>query len=397
MAQTGKIYFLINNNYQYFEAVRLASELRNAGRQVALIAIPHTLTVNIDPAQFDPIIEVATPARLPWSRAWFQYLHAKRLMRAMLPAKAEDSLLIFTEYELLNHLAARVFKERGASTYLIEDGGVGSYIPLSLKRPEPYKLKDLIRRASIRIIPGLAQTRFTKFDGLLFPMLHDRHLDGVLLYRQMRINRAIPVSVIARPALPRLATCPGRVVFLNQPLYCEHIQSDADYANGLQQILGALCAGYSEVFFKFHPRESYEARARITIEILQSFPKLRIVEGNQPFEEMIADLQPEAVASYNSTPLLNLTGTGIQPLFVYHLLPDLRQAPSFDAMHALLDAWGYQFASNWSELASGYHAGPNFDNNNSAVPLMEALEHSVPTLQSSQQPINDSNRFSAYH
>lgn len=368
------IYFLVNNDYQYLEAERLARELHAAGRRTALIAIPHTLTRTLDPALFDSIISLPTPAHLSWPRAWLRYLGARSRVRRVVPAAAGDILLLFTEYELLNQLAARVFKERGGAAYLIEDGGVGTYIPLTLKRPQPYTWKNRLLQATMRAIPGLGGTRFTKFDGILFPMMDDRHLDGVCLYRPMRITRRVPVRVISRPRLPPVPIHPGRVVFLNQPLYSEHIQNESDYADGLRRILGALCAGYPDVLFKFHPREPAAARERITRDILDAFPGVQVVANNQPFEVMLADLCPEAVASYNSTPLLNLTGTGVQPLFVYHLLPDLRQAPSFDAMHTLLEAWGYQFAANWGQVAAGYHAGAAFDDPGTAQPLVRVLE-----------------------
>lgn len=379
---TPIIYFLVNNDYQYLEAKRLACELRAEGRSTALIAIPHTLTLTLDPVLFDPIITLPTPAHLPWRRAWIQYLGARGRLRAALPATSEDTLLLFTEYELLNQLAAITFKERGASAYLIEDGGVGTYIPLTLKQHDPYSWKNRLLQASMRAIPGLSRTQFTKFDGIVFPMLDDRHLDGVCLYRRMAISRHLPVRIIVRPTLPRVQTRAGRVVFLNQPLYSEHIQTEADYAAGLRQILGALCAGYAEVLFKFHPRESAEAHARITSQILGAFPALRVVEGKQPFEALLAELRPEVVASYNSTPLLNLTGTGVQPMFLYHLLPDLRRAPSFNALHALLESWGYQFVANWSEVASGYHAGEHFEDVGAATPLAQLLVRPTPAAAS---------------
>jgi Alpha-2,8-polysialyltransferase (POLYST) len=372
------IYFLVNNDYQYIEAERLACELRASSHSTALIAIPHTLTRTLDHALFELIITLPTPAHLPWRRAWFQYMGAQGRLRASLPVKSEDTLFMFTEYELLNQLAAMTFKERCATVYLIEDGGVGTYIPFTLKQHEPYSWKNRLLQASMRAIPGLSRTQFTKFDGVLFPMLPDRYLDGVCLYRRMDITRRTPVHHIARPMFHPVQTYLGRVVFLNQPLYSENIQTEADYVAGLRQILGALCAGYQEVLFKFHPRESVEARARITGQILDAFPALRVVEGNQPFEALLAEFRPEAVASYNSTPLLNLTGTGVQPLFVYHLLPDLRQAASFDAMHTLLEAWGYQFVADWSEVASGYHAGEHFDDVGNAMPLARLLERPTP-------------------
>ncbi len=190
-------------------------------------------------------------------------------------------------------------------------------------------------------------------------------------------NRNIPVSVIARPQPVRIKVNLGRVVFLNQPLYREKIQNELDYASGLKKILISLSAGYSEVLFKFHPREPLEARNKIASEILNYFPNLRIINENEPFEKLISNIRPEAVASYNSTPLLNLTGTGIQPLFVYHLLPDLRKAQSFAAMHELLIAWEYKFASNWSELASGYHAGEKFDDHFEGQRLAKVINNNI--------------------
>lgn len=367
-------YFLVNNDYQYLEAERLARELRAAGKSTALIAIPHTLRTQFDPALFEPILTLSTPAHLPWRKAWLRYLGARRRLRAILSATAEDTLILFTEYELLNQLAAIIFKERGGSTYLIEDGGVGTYIPLTLKQHEPYNWKNRILQASIRTIPGLSRTRFTKFDGVVFPMMDDRYLDGVFLYRKIALSRSVPVRIIARPTLPPVRTKTGRVVFLNQPFYSESIQTESSYAAGLHQILSALCGGYSDVLFKFHPREKAEARFKIKRQILNGFPNLRVIEDNQPFEAMLAELCPEAVASYNSTPLLNLPGTGIQPLFVYHLLPDLRNATSFRTMQALLEGWGYRFAEDWKQVCSGYHAGEQFNKVGNAVPLAHLLE-----------------------
>lgn len=377
------IYFLVNNNYQYLEAKRLACELRAAGRSTALIAIPHTLTLELDSVLFAPIITLITPAHLPWRRAWLRYLGSRSRLRTDLPVTSEDTLLLFTEFELLNQLVLITCKERGASVYLIEDGGVGTYIPFTLKQHERFTWKNRLKQVSIRAIPGLSRTQFTKFDGVLFPMLDDCYLDGVFLYRRMDITRSVPVSTLARPLLSPLQARTGRVVFLNQPLYSEHIQTEADYAAGLRHILGALCVGFTEVLFKFHPRETADARARITSQILDEFPALRVVQGNQPFETLLADLRPEVVASYCSTPLLNLTGTGMQPLFVYHLLPDLRRAPAFAALHVLLEAWSYRFAADWSEVASGYHAGEHFDDVGAATSLVRLLERSVPASSES--------------
>jgi hypothetical protein len=365
------LYFVVNNNYQYLEAARLAAELK--GTPCRLIAFPHTLVLPADQQVFESVIVLDTPARQSWLKAWRDYLGIGGRLRKLLAPAPDDVLVLFTEFELLNQLTAIHFKRADARVYLIEDGGVGSYIPLALDRPEAFSLKDRIYGWMIRAIPGLWQTHFTKFDGIVCPLLADRFFDGVLLYRKVAIRRDIPVMLVDRPATSRVEVAAGRVVFLNQPFYSEHIQSPEVYADGLRKIMTALCEGFSEVFFKFHPREPQEARDAIVRDILSAFPLVNVVEGNGPFEAMIAQLRPEAVASYNSTPLFNLVATGIQPMFVYSLLPELRDLPSFRTMHALLEAWHYQFPSSWAELRAGFSAGAGFNSAASGQSLSEVL------------------------
>lgn len=372
------IHFLVNNDYQYLEAERLALELQAAGRRCCLIAIPHTLTRQLDPSLFDTITTIQTPAHRRWIQAWPRYIALGSRPRALPVFHRTDTLLLFTEFELLNQLTAIACKRQGGKVYLIEDGGVGTYIPLALVRPEAYSLKDRLHQWMIRAIPSLRRTQFTKFDGILFPMLEDKHLDGICLYREMRLNRQVPLHVIARPIPASVEPHDGRVVFLNQPLYSEHIQTPENYVLGLKRILAALQAGFKEVLFKFHPREPDNARSWIIASVLAQFPDIRIVEGRQPFETLLSELRPEAVASYNSTPLLNMSGTGVQPLFVYHLLDDLRHAPSFATMHALLAAWGYHFPEVWEDLASGFQSGGGFDCPHGALPLADVLASASP-------------------
>jgi hypothetical protein len=368
------IYFVVNNNYQYLEAERLAKELKGQGKPCGLIAIPHTLSLPLEQTTFDLVAIMQTPARGSWLRAWFKYLAIHPSIQALVAPAAGDSVLLFTEFELLNQLVAMRFKTAGAKVYLVEDGGVGSYIPLTLRHPQPYTLKDRLYTWMVRVIPRLQRTQFTKFDGIIFPMLSDRYIDAVLLYRHIDIVRQLPVTVLQRPAPQAIVPTAGRVVFLNQPFYAEHIQTPQVYAEGLRKILAALSAGFAEVYFKFHPRESVQAQEKITADVLRHFPQLNMIGSDAPFESMLTTLRPEAVASYNSTPLFNLVGTGVQPLFVYTLLDDLVDQPSFRAMHDLLAAWHYPFPAHWRDLRSGFLAGGNFDRAEGGLALGDVLD-----------------------
>lgn len=363
------IYFLVNNNYQYIEAKRHAVELLNEGYDCGLIAIPHTLTLPPDGDVFKFVTVLNAPIHQTWLKAWLQYITISNKIQSNIKPKQKDTLIFFTEFELLNQLVAIYFKKNKARVYLIEDGGVGSYIPLTIGQHQPYSPKERVRKLMVMLIPNMLKTQFTKFDGIVFPMLCDQFLDGVLLYRRLQINRKIPIILLKRPPQNTICVIKGRVVFLNQPFYCEHIQSPAVYADGLRQILASLCNGFSEIYFKFHPRETSISRHKIVKEIINDFPDVRIIDAEIPFESMLSTICPEVVASYNSTPLFNLVGTGIQPMFVYGLLNDLHHQHSFMVMHDLLAGWQYQFPRCWEDLSSGFYAGDDFNRTNDGIAI----------------------------
>ncbi|WP_411723206.1 polysialyltransferase family glycosyltransferase [Loktanella salsilacus] len=367
------IHFVVNNDYQYVEASRIALDLQDAGFQVSLISIPHTLTVALDRTLFSRVVEISSPAKFKWAKAWIRYLPASFLVRRRFAPGPQDTIIIFTELELMNQIVALWFKKSGAKIYLMEDGGAGTYIPLALPRADPFSLKDRIKQTMIRLIPTLQQTRFTKFSETLIPLLEDKVLDGILLYRSLQTNRSVPIHVVSRPNQNKIDVCHGKAIFLNQPLYIDRIQTPEDYAIGLRKILSALREGFDEVLFKFHPRETEPARNMISDSILKDFPEIQVVNERQPFEIMLAFVRPEAVVSYHSTPLLNLKGTGVQPIFVYHLIEDLKDQSAFVAMHALLTSWDYRFPARWEDVASGFDSGSKFDDAGEAIPLCKIL------------------------
>jgi len=367
------IYFLVNNDYQYIEAERVARDLRTEGYSVSLIAVPHTLTIDLNKALFSQIEWIDSPANSKWIYAWLRYLLASQLVRSSFAPTAFDKLIIFTEFELMNQIIAQWFKCCGAEIFLLEDGGAGTYIPLTLPRADPLTWKDRVKLAMIKLIPTLQRTHFTKFSGTLIPLLDDNVLNGIILYRNLRINRKPPVYVVRRPLQNRLEICRGKAIFLNQPLYKDNIQTQENYAVGLKKILTALSDGFDEVLFKFHPRESEARRNEIHKTILCNFPNVSLVGEREPLEHLLAKIRPEAVVSYHSTPLLNLKGTGINPIFVFHLLNDLKDQSAFVAMRALLVSWQYQFPSNWQDVSSGFDPGATFDDVRGARPLSEII------------------------
>lgn len=351
------LYFLVNNDYQLLDANRHAKELRDEGFVVSLILVPHSLQCDVPADLYSTIIRFVSPViGRRWPAAWLRYFISKKKIDDRIHPISGDVVLIYTEYEIINHLIINRFRAVDAQVVHIEDGGVGTYIPFSDLPGQPLSLRERLIAASVKLLPGLADSEFKKINGTVFPWRPDTHIDLLCVYRYYVPARQIRTVMIRNDAPLFMSDdklIVGRVVFLNECIY-DHYQDDASYLLGLRTILAGLVSGYPEVYFKFHPRETQVWRDRIRSQVLKLYPSIRIVEENLPFELLLETYAPEALASYFSTPLLNLSGTGIQPLFLYHLIEDLRDQPVFAKLTAFLLRWEYQFTQNWDEVRAGY-------------------------------------------
>jgi len=348
------IHFLVNNDYQLYDANRHAKALRDDGFVVSLILVPHSLQCEVPVGLYDAVVEFASPIKgRRWPAAWLRYFFAWTRVETLRPASS-DVLVLYTEYELLNHFIVNRFRKTGGHVVLIEDGGVGTYIPFSDVPGQALSLREWLITLSVKCLPGLVDTKFKKINGVVFPWRPDAQIDLLCVYRYFEPARRIR-TVTIRGTAPIFTPSPvaGRVVFLNECIY-DHYQDDVTYLRGLDVICKGLTAGYPEVLFKFHPREAQVWRNRIQDQVLARYPSIQIIEENLPFELLLDTYSPEALASYFSTPLLNLSGTGIEPLFLYHLLDDLVDQPVFAQLTALLSGWKYQFAQCWEEVGTGY-------------------------------------------
>ncbi len=175
-----------------------------------------------------------------------------------------------------------------------------------------------------------------------------------------------------RPARKPCDIRPGSVVFLNERMY-DHYQTGDAYLAGLRRLLTALTKGFETVHFKFHPREPEGWKARIRLLLAREFPTIDVI--NQPgiIEEMIQCYRPAVLASYFSTPLLNIEYEGIEPLYLYQLLDDVRDQPVFAIVSRMLRMWGYRFVDSDNEVHSDYRSGIMIDDPASGIELCQLL------------------------
>jgi hypothetical protein len=105
-------------------------------------------------------------------------------------------------------------------------------------------------------------------------------------------------------------------------------------------------------------------RQAITINVLNEFCKIEIINNDNAIEEIIDEYKPAVAASHFSAGSFNLLYKGIEPLFLYRLIPQLNTQPIFQQATSILKGLGYNFVSEHELLEQQYSSGLNTRNSN---------------------------------
>jgi len=350
------LYVLVNNNYQLRALMRHFAGRTEMLAHATLIAVPHTLKIEAEREKFDRVVVLTSPQGtlgLPWLLGSY-FLAGRKAAKQFAPDN-NDVLIFFTEVEWLNQIVVQIFKFSGAKTVLLEDGGFGTYVPMGQPESDPLTLRERCIQASFRLLPALRYSKLFKVNRVLFPRLPDSSIDAIALYRDAPIYRNIVVHRVAKPTKTPCTICQGSVIFLNEPLY-DYYQSREDYLNGLKKLFDGLTSGFDKVYFKFHPRESFAWRADISALISEHHPNIEIIKNNLSIEEIINTYLPEVLASYFSAALIGIEYEGIEPMYLYHLVDDLANHPTFTSVTQILRSWGYNFVDSVDQIRAGYRS-----------------------------------------
>jgi hypothetical protein len=217
------IYFIINNNYQYFD-FKLHLKSLNL-ENISIIEIPHTLEnyshSDLSKAyRYELVFNKGRISRL------ISYIRAKERIKNELHPSKEDICFVYTEYEILNQVVVNKFKKAGCRIYLIEDGGMGTYALFRRTNSEKLSFREIINRYLMRVISGVTNLRFQKINNQIFPWMPDQIFEGVCVYQPISINRQIPVLHIKRPEEELIVSDTGTVIFLNEDITAEHLDLD---------------------------------------------------------------------------------------------------------------------------------------------------------------------------
>lgn len=343
------IYFLINNNYHWFDVKLHLPALKEAGMEVGLIQIPHTL----ETIAFHEAISKTHLFPSPfigrknfWNPVAIFKTH--KLIKFKLKLTKNDILLVYTEEEFLNQFLLMQFKKAGAKVFLLDEGWQ-SILTYSKLNYDGYSFKWKIKLFYLKYIIGYKTLRLNFLNNYGYPQIYDELIDGVLCFRYFKMARKIKQTVVQRDVKVISNLDENKVIFLSQPLY-EIYVSFEEYVQIINTVVKGLSSQFETVYFKFHPRE--KDTEALQDYIRNNYTNIVFIKEKVAIEEIISCYKPKYAVSFQSVSLLNLKDMGLIPIYCFKDFNNLSKCADFIMIEEALIAMGYIFPKNIGEIIS---------------------------------------------
>lgn len=333
------IYFLVNNNYHMLDVNEHCKELVEYKK--SLIQIPHTLDIITSNESFVNILtyETTFTGILNFFNI-YKVKEKEREIKKSLNITSDDILFVYTEYEVLNQYIIYLFKKANAKVYIIEDGGFPTYLTFSVKNDDKLSFKQSVKKIYLNYFLGYDFVEFLKYNNIVFPLINEKFIDGVLLYLDVDIIRNIKKFIISKNQ-NKLSLDDDIAIFLNEDMY-SHYCTKEEYIKILENILLNMSKKFKKVYFKFHPRETAENK-QWQLKVINQLSKITVIEENMPVEILLEKYNAKYIFSFLSAALLNVNAMGVVPIYIYHLYPDISNNSVFKYISLILNKANYKF------------------------------------------------------
>ncbi|MDC1398234.1 alpha-2,8-polysialyltransferase family protein [Octadecabacter sp.] len=273
-------------------------------------------------------------------------------IRNKIHPKKSDTLVLYSEYEPLNHYIVEIFKKAKAKVCLIEDG-IPSYIQNAYIESDPLTIKQLIYQRLTKYLAKIKNYQVINVRGARHARICDKLIDFVIYYRSISMQRNI-TQFIAQYPNQILELNSNTALFVNQPIYEGYLSFDK-YSEYLVKAVDSL-ASFEKVYFKFHPREKREIKNKIRSILKHTKQNLIYVNDDDNVEDVARKYKPIVAASFFSSALMSLQAQGVEPVFLYKLFK-LDEFGPLENLSLVLNELNYNFPESKLEINKNYVSG----------------------------------------
>ncbi|WP_434341254.1 polysialyltransferase family glycosyltransferase [Motilimonas cestriensis] len=310
------IYFVINNNFHFIDALNHVRSLDR--KDVVFICIPHTLDMTVvKESGWSSIVFESPLVKRGGCFNVFHMLKIKRRINNELTFKVNDAVFFYTEFELLNQYILKRASRNNSSCTLVEENGLATYAVNKLATPENLTryVFERPRHIFFLLFFSLLKAMCVKTKSEILPVMEDLIISDVVYYQNVKVNRDVKVKIVKYNAGPKKNSAikknESESLYLSQDVY-NFFMSIPEYLDHLDFVFREILKDFDVINFKFHPREVGTA---IEDEIKKRFPFLHIISDNRPVEMLISDLSPALLVSFSSSALVPLKRQGWKVLF----------------------------------------------------------------------------------
>lgn len=347
------IYVVLNNNYHVFD---LMSHLEDRPKNIDLqfLVVAHTLERD----RLDSLSEIADVIEIPRFRfrgGYIQQILEIRKSKSTIDihfneVSENDRLILYTDLEFMNILIASAFVRAGAKVFIMTEG-IATYSDIAHGRCRDWVAA--IRGRLFKTLTGLSECSYYYMrSGKLKQGLSASVVNGIFTYYKIAEPKCTKTIHISQGVYrdKGLELNENAVVFLNSPLY-EQLCSWDMHIEAISEVLGALSRRFSQIYFKFHPRETNEA-INYQKKTLNAWECVFVDDSSEPIEWYIAKLKTKYAAALVSTALLNLVPDGIVPIYCQKYAPVLGNALPLIRFGQTLEAMGYFLPDDARRISS---------------------------------------------
>ncbi|MDO8654290.1 MAG: polysialyltransferase family glycosyltransferase [Undibacterium sp.] len=289
---------------------------------------------------------------------WLSFLHQLKIDR-LFEFKANDILVVTTEYELNNALLARKMKQAGGQVYLFDEG-IGFYFNNSAFHDLHIKLIDkLFLKLYDLAFASLGIPAYARkgFEGRMYVCIKEKYIDGIYSRMRLPINRPVKVfgyrNFLASEKAQQAKNETTAIFFANN-LSCFGLKEDELLISAA--VVREMALKFEVVYLKIHPADWIEKN-----EIFYFYKKLtgehaniHLIDNSMTGNEAIESIKPRIVVGTMGATMFDAFFFGCHPIFLFQLLPAVDE---FEVCRFTLENMGYKYIKTLEEIEPGYKCG----------------------------------------
>ena len=284
-----------------------------------------------------------------------------RYLKKKLQFKKEDILIVTTEYQLNSAIFAKMIKKIDGSV-MVFDEGIGFYFNNHPIHGELETFKDKVFLLLYDIFHFIMRVPVEAKKGLenrMFPSIKSKYIDSIYVSMRIPVTRKNILVPYQSFLLDSQELDPDSIVIFASNFKSFNLQNEE--IKIVQDTINLALTKFKKVYLKIHPHDWVNQNEvyHNYMEFLKDKQGVELIDNNLTSNEALRKIKPRVVVGTLSTSLFDAFFLGCQPVFLFPLLPKIKE---FIVCRNVLESLGYKFISSTNDIVKSYDSNVTVSN-----------------------------------